>query len=140
MSYGGLPRDYEMPTKDPDKEDETEAENKRIKYYNAKKRIGYERINYGKYSDKTYSYKDLKKAFEKGYNNMTKEQQTDMFDAIHEEHKKLMKQVQENANTFGQAVIKLPQDFEVKCNHKWVAYHGLIETYHFCEHCDEKRK
>lgn len=119
MSYGGFPRDYKLPTVDPDKEDETEAE----------KRKGYKRINYGKYSNKTYSYKDLKKAWEEGYNSVVT--------------------LDENG--------KIPEDFWGKrlkptsgkvisvhtpktCNHKWVPYHGLIETYHFCEHCDEKRK
>lgn len=27
-----------------------------------------------------------------------------------------------------------------ECSHKWNKYHGLVEQYEFCEHCDKKRE
>jgi hypothetical protein len=80
------PRDYNMPKVDPDKEDETQ----------------------------TYSYKELKKAFEEGFNSIAEKEQLDMFEAI-------------NRGL-------------TKCNHEWKHYIGLSEQFDYCVHCDEKRK
>lgn len=119
MSKRAFSRAYDMPTIDPDKEDETKIIT--ATELEERKDAAYKRMatSYNK-PEKG----DCDNAFEKATGKLIK---------------KWLGKGFEDLEDFYEREYNCPVVAKSGCDHSWTSYTGLSESFEYCIHCDEKR-
>ena len=116
MSKRAFSRSFDMPTIDPDKEDETPEIEKRKDTAYKKIVASYMKPEKG----------DCDNAFEKATGKLIRKWLGERFEDLEDVYKP----------EYDCPVIEAAKS---GCDHSWASYTGLSESFEFCKHCDEKR-
>lgn len=62
-----------------------------------------------------------------------------VIDALNAGLEKLVKEIEELGSYVDSSIKYNVGEIKIACDHVWKMYHGLINSFEYCEKCDEKR-